>query len=113
MTAALEMESYSETVPRRKAQFSSKGVKVVATMRDIDGSDRVMDKLSNTIGIKWLEADSQSQCSTPLVAVAVLLALVRSLQGSTQEASTNTLPVSLFVMSSKLPYCKLLCILGF
>jgi len=32
MTAALEMDSCSDTVPGRKAQFGSKGVTVVTTV---------------------------------------------------------------------------------
>lgn len=58
MTVTLEisMESYSETVLRRTAKFSSKGVTVVTTLQDINGNDSFMDKLMEHI--KWLEADS-------------------------------------------------------
>ena len=56
MTVTLEMESYSETVLRRTAKFSFKGVTVVTTLQDINGNDRFMDKLMEHI--EWLEADS-------------------------------------------------------
>jgi len=71
MTVALEMESYSETVLRRTANFSYKGVTVVTTLHDINGSDRFMDKLLEHI--KWLEASLWLGVAS-LVTVAILQA---------------------------------------
>ena len=58
MTAAVEMENHSENVLRRIAHFCSKGATAVSTLRDINGSIRLMDKLSNSLEcIEQLEAD--------------------------------------------------------
>ena len=72
MTVTLEMESYSEMVFRRTANFSFKGVTVVTTLQDINGSERFMDKLLEHI--KWLEADSVMDCVASLITVAILQA---------------------------------------
>ena len=47
VTASLEMESYSRTGPGRVAHVRSEGASVVATMRDVSGSNALMDKLSD------------------------------------------------------------------
>ena len=57
----LELESYSKTGPERIAHVGYEEAAVVATVRDVHESDRLMDKLTDLLErIERLEADSQS-----------------------------------------------------
>ena len=61
VTATLELESYSKTGPERIAHVGYEAAAVVATVRDVHESDRLMDKLTDLLErIEKLEADSQS-----------------------------------------------------